>query len=444
MIGIGSAQTLAPSGGRGGAYRWYVVYLLLLIFILSYLDRYALTLLVEPIKKSMGLNDFQIGLLLGPAFSLFNVLVSIPLGWYADRANRRYLLMIGIVIWCAMTVSSGLATTFVVLLFCRLGLGLGEAVVSPGSISIISDYFGRSQRARAISIYMAGPYLGAGLAFLGGGLVVRWLELQGHLHWPLFGTLEPWQAAFVLIGAPGFVFAALMLTIREPERQEKLASGEGSGRAFRYILTRWRSFGALFVGSSCNFAMSGLTFWNIPLFQRTWGWNVAEIGAITGLFYFTAGPIGTAIAVASQRWFARNRVDGAMRVLILGLLLAVPASALYPVMPSAGLAVTLMFVAFVGKSVATAGGPASMALITPGDIRGQSMAIYNTAIALIGPLVGPPVIGWAIDRGGDPKAIGAVLCGYVLIVGIPSLLIVWMGLKHYRREVGDLELTLGS
>ena len=108
-----------------GAYRWYVVYLLLFIFILSYLDRYLLTLLVEPIKATMGLNDFQIGLLLGPAFSLFHVLVGIPLGWYADRANRKFLLIAGIIVWCAMTTGSGLATTFLMLLIFRLGLGLG-------------------------------------------------------------------------------------------------------------------------------------------------------------------------------------------------------------------------------------------------------------------------------------------------------------------------------
>lgn len=427
---------------RGAAYSWYVVYLLLSIFILSYLDRYALTLLVDPIKKSLGLNDFQIGLLLGPAFSLFNVLVSIPLGWYADRSNRKFLLMAGIVVWCAMTMGSGLATTFVMLLVCRLGLGLGEAVVSPGSISIISDYFDRNRRARAISIYMAGPYLGAGLAFLGGGLVVRWLEVSGPIHWPIVGALLPWQSAFILIGAPGFLFAALMLTVREPQRHEKLSPAEGGGRAFRYILARWRGFGAVFVGSSCNFAMSGLAFWNVPLFQRVWGWNVAEVGALTGLFYFTAGPIGTAIAVAAQRRFGTDHRDGAMRILILGLLLAVPASALYPVMPSAQAAAALMFVAFIGKSVATAGGPASIALITPGEIRSQSLAIYNTAIGLIGPLIGPPVIGWVIDRGGDPKAIGLVLSIYVVAVGIPSMLLVVLGLKHYRTEVVALEKAL--
>lgn len=149
-------------------YQWYVVVLLLLVFVLSYFDRYILTLVVEPIKKSLHLTDFQVGLLLGPAFSLFNVVMGIPLGWYADRSSRKWILIVGIVIWCTMTTASGFATTFVALLVLRLGLGLGEAVVSPCSVSMISDYFERARRGRAISVYMAGPYLGAGLAFLVG------------------------------------------------------------------------------------------------------------------------------------------------------------------------------------------------------------------------------------------------------------------------------------
>lgn len=425
------------------AYRWYVVCLLLLIFILSYFDRYILTLLVEPLKASMDLSDFQVGLLLGPAFSLFHVLVSIPLGWYSDRTNRKFLLMAGVVVWCAMTMGSGLVGTFVLLLILRLGLGLGEAVVSPSSVSIISDYFGRKERARAISLFMAGPYLGAGLAFLGGGLVVAWLEKLGPMHWPVLGTLEPWQMAFMLVGAPGLLLAALLFTVREPERREKLSREPSrGGEAFRYILARWKAFGALFVASSCNTAISTLSLWNVPLFQRIWDWNVAEIGAVTGLFYFTAGPIGTAIAVWAQRRFARRHVDGSMRVLLLGLLIGVPASALYPIMPSAELAVMLMFLAFIGKSVATAGGPASMTLITPGEIRGQSMAIFNAVIALVGPLFGPPLIGWAIDASGDPDTIGIMLFAYVALVGAPSLLLLFLGLRHFRREVEQLEHDL--
>ncbi len=425
------------------AYQWYVVGLLLLVFILSYFDRYILTLIIEPIKQSLHLSDFQVGLLLGPAFSLFNVLMGIPLGWYADRASRKWILIAGIVFWCAMTTASGFATSFAVLLLLRLGLGLGEAVVSPCSVSMISDYFDRPRRGRAISVYMAGPYLGAGLAFLVGGNLVGWLTTMGHKHFLGLGEFEMWQMAFFLVGIPGFVFAGLMLTVREPAHSERISdTGQPRINAFRYILARWRGFGALFIGATCNFAMSTLTFWNVPLFQRVWGWDIATIGTVTGLFYFTAGPIGTAIAVWMTRHFLKRHADAAMRVLLLGLVIGVPMSALYPVMPTAQLAVAAMFVAFVGKSIATAGGPSALSLVTPGDIRSQSVAIFNTVITLVGPLLGPPIIGWATDYSGDPKSIGMVLSIFVVCVGIPSILFVILGLKHYRRALVELEATL--
>lgn len=431
---------------HSAGYRWYVVVLLLLVFILSYFDRYILTLVVEPVKKSLQLNDFQVGLLLGPAFSAVNVLAGIPLGWYADRASRKWILIGGIVFWCAMTTGSGFATTFAALFLLRLGLGLGEAVVSPCSVSIISDYFDRKRRGRAISVYMAGPYLGAGLAFLIGGNLVGWLASMGHTHIFGVGPFESWQMAFFLVGIPGFLFAFLMLTVREPAHQERIGGTDGRPKvtAFRYIAARWRGFGALFIGAACNFAMSTLTFWNVPLFQRVYGWDIATVGTVTGLFYFTAGPIGTAIAVWSMRRLTLRHTDAAMRVLILGLLITVPMSALYPVMPSAEFAVVAMFLAFIGKSIATAGGPSALALVTPGDIRTQSIAIFNTVITLVGPLLGPPIIGWATDASGDPRSIGVVLSTFVLCVGVPSILIVLFGLKHYRRALAEMEASLAA
>lgn len=356
--------------------------------------------------------------------------------------NRKYLLMVGVVVWCAMTTGNGFVTTFVALFLLRLGLGVGEALVIPVSVSLISDYFDRNARARAISVYMAGPYLGAGLAFLVGGFIVGHLEAIGHVEWPLVGQRAPWQMAFIFAGIPGFLFALLMLTVREPNRRERLAGTQKMSTAFRYIVGHWRGFGAVFFGSACHFALAGLTFWTVPLFQRIYGWSVVEIGAVTGLFYFTAGPLGTMLAVWVQRRLELKHKDATLRLLLFGLLLVVPASALYPVMPSAEIAVALMFVAFIGKSLATAGGPSSMALITPGEIRGQSMAIFNTVIALIGPLIGMPLVGWAIDTSGDPRSISVVLTGYVLIVGVPAILFAWLGLKHFRRKIESFELAL--
>ncbi|MEO7787740.1 MAG: MFS transporter [Sphingomicrobium sp.] len=425
---------------RSVGYQWYVVILLLLVFILSYFDRYILSLVIEPIKHSLHLSDFQVGLLLGPAFAVFNVVMGIPLGWYADRASRKWILFAGIVFWCAMTTGSAFATTFAALLLLRFGLGLGEAVVTPCSISIISDYFDRVRRPRAISIYMAGPYLGAGLAFLVGGNLVGWLVSSGHTHFLGIGPFESWQLALLLVGISGFVIAALMLTVAEPTRTDRIdKAGRPDISALRYILARWRGFGSLFLGANCNLALTALTFWNVPLFQRVYGWNIATIGTVTGLLYFTAGPIGTFIAVWGSRRLGLRHRDAAMRILLLGLFIAVPMSVLYPIMPSATLAVVAMFIAFIGKSIGTAGSIAALTLVTPGDIRSRAVAIFNTMVTLVGPLIGPPLIGWAVDYSGNPKSLGVVLSLFVLVIGIPSILFVMLGMKHYRRAIDELE-----
>ncbi|HWJ37470.1 MAG TPA: MFS transporter [Sphingomicrobium sp.] len=426
--------------------RWYVVVLLLLVFILSYFDRYILSLLVDPIKKSMHLTDFQVGILLGPAFSLFNVLVAIPLGLLADRSSRKWLLIAGIVFWCTMTTMSAWAMAFVPLLLLRFGLGLGEAVVSPCSVSIISDLFGRHERSRAISIYMAGPYLGAGLAFLVGGYLVSMLHKVGPVSFLGLGPFQPWQFAFLLVGVPGFILAFLMLSVREPGRTEQIGTADGasSRSAMRFMLVRWREFGVIILGATCNFAMSTLTLWNVPLFERVYGWNVATVGLVTGIFYFTAGPLGTALALWSSKRPGKSPADAALNTLILGLAITVPASLLYPIMPNAWLAVVLMFAAFIGKAAATAGGPAALQLITPGEMRSRTTAIFNTLITLIGPLLGPPLVGAATDWLGDPKAIGLALSGFVLVVGAPSLLVLAFGARRYREFAAEMTKIVGA
>jgi MFS family permease len=423
-------------------YAYYVVVVLLLVYILAYFDRYILTLLIDPIKESMGLSDFQIGLLLGPAFSIFYVAAGIPLGWLADRSNRKWLLIGGIVLWCTMTTGSAFATTFVALFVLRFGLGIGEAVVTPLSISLISDYFSREDRGRAVSLYMAGPYLGAGLAFIIGGNLVGSLEGGVGIAGVGLGHFETWQLAFLIVGLPGFLIAMLMLTVREPKRTEQIAQAGSTAAAVRYMLQNWRAFGPLLVGSTCNFALATLTFWNVALFQRAWGWDVATVGTVTGIFYFTAGPMGTALAVWLLNRFGTRHADAPMRLLLIGLLIAIPASALYPIMPSAYAAIAFMFIAFIGKSVATAGGPAALSLINPGDNRSQTVAMYNTVIALVGPVIGPPLIGYATDQLGDPGALGMVLCAFVVAIGIPSILIVAFGRGSFAETRAKLEAAL--
>uniref|UniRef100_UPI0039835DD4 MFS transporter n=1 Tax=Phenylobacterium sp. TaxID=1871053 RepID=UPI0039835DD4 len=164
------------SDRRASGYGWYVLILLTAVHVLGYIDRWILSLLIEPIKADLGLNDFQIGLLLGPAFALLFITFGVPFGWLADRVERRRLLAAGIALWCLFTAGSCLAKDFPTLFLMRMGVGIGEAVLAPCAFSLIADFFPAMQRPRAVSIFMTGTFIGAGTAFLIGGPIITYLE----------------------------------------------------------------------------------------------------------------------------------------------------------------------------------------------------------------------------------------------------------------------------
>ncbi|MEZ5564643.1 MAG: MFS transporter [Gammaproteobacteria bacterium] len=435
-----------PVGSR--RYAWYVVVLLMVTQIVSYIDRFLPSLLVAPIKADLQLTDFEVGLLLGPAFGIFYVFVGIPIGWLADRVSRRGILAAGIALWCTMTAAAGLVKSFVPLFGARMGVGLGEATIAPCAISLISDYFPRANRAPAISLFMAGTFLGAGSAFLFGGPLVQMIMEMPALVLPVVGQLRPWQMAFLCVGLPGFLLSGMMFTIREPRRTDQVVRGldaaPGShapfSAALSYIRHRWRAFGTLFVGSAAVVTMGSLAFWNVALFDRTWGWEVREVGIATGTLFFIGGPIGTLLGVyLTRRWLAAGRRDATLRALWVGLVLAVPGFALYPVMPTAELSVCALLLAFTGQAAAAAAGPASLTLIAPGQMKSQAVAVYYLFIGVFGQLLGPPPVGVMTDLFGDPGHLRYAMTIEAVTIGAIALVLVALGMGHYRRAAIELE-----
>jgi MFS family permease len=429
-------------------YAWYVVSLLTLAQVASYIDRFLPSLLIAPIKADLGLTDFQVGLLLGPAFGLFYVFIGVPIGWLADRRSRRIVLSVGISIWCAMTAAAGFARSFPPLFCARLGVGLGEATVAPCSISLISDYFERHRRARAISVFMAGTFIGAGSAFLFGGPIVHAIESLPPLVVTGIGVMRPWQLSFLLVGVPGFALAGLMFTIREPRRTDQVrreldaavASHASLGAALAYIRKRWKGFATLFIGSASVVTMGSLALWNVALFERTWGWNVRDVGLAAGILFFTGGPIGTVLGIRlTNLWTRQQCRDATLRALWVGLLLAAVGFAAYPLMPSAWLAIAALLVAFIGQAAAAAAGPACLTLIAPGQMKSQAVALYYLVIGVFGQLLGPPPVGLMTDLFGDPRMLRYAMSIEAAGVGVVALVVVGLGMAHYRMAAEELE-----
>ncbi|HYW17424.1 MAG TPA: MFS transporter [Allosphingosinicella sp.] len=203
---------------RIGAYAWYALFVLVIVYMINFIDRQILSILAQDIKHDLGLEDAQIGFLYGTAFAVFYALFGIPLGRLADSWYRSRLMAIGLALWSSMTALSGFANSFAMLAVARIGVGIGEASASPAAYSMISDWFPKEKRATALSIYSSGLYIGGALSLpIGGFVLSRWnMAYPNQAEAPL--GLVGWQAAFLAVGIPGLLVALWVLSLKEPQR----------------------------------------------------------------------------------------------------------------------------------------------------------------------------------------------------------------------------------
>ena len=223
---------------RVGAYAWYALIVLVIVYALNFIDRQILSILAEDIKRDLGLEDAQIGFLYGTAFAVFYALFGIPLGRLADSWYRGRVMAIGLALWSSMTALSGFANSFAMLAVARIGVGVVEAAASPAAYSMISDWFPKEKRATALSIYSSGLYIGGALSLpIGGFVLSRWnLANPNPAEAPL--GLVGWQAAFLAVGIPGLLIALWVLSLREPQR------GASDGLPQPIVRPNaWRDFG---------------------------------------------------------------------------------------------------------------------------------------------------------------------------------------------------------
>ena len=211
----------------------------------------------------------------------------------------------------------------------------------------------------------------------------------------------------------------------------------------RYVSRHWRSFGPLAIGTAALSTLSTLNVWNVALFHRVWNWNVAEVGRAVGMLFLIGVPLGTVIGLwITKKGALMGRRDAILRALVGGLMLAVPGFALYALMPSAPLAICVLFIGFIGQATVSAAAPAALMLITPGQMRSQTIALFYLSISLVSLLCGPPPVGWMVDLMGNPRSLSYAIAIEAAVVGIPSLLILVMGLRHYASAVaGQAEIS---
>src|SRR5208282_5227953 len=198
---------------------WYTVAILLCAYIFSFIDRQILNLLVAPVRRDLRISDTEMSLLIGFSFALFYSVLGLPFGRLADSANRPRLIFAGMLTWSLMTGGCGLVNSYWQLFLLRMGVGIGEATLSPAAYSMISDSFPPDKRSVPFGVYTMATYVGGGFAFLFGGLLLRSFGTREIFHLPLLGAVRPWQTLFLLLGVSGILFVLVLLTLRDPSRK---------------------------------------------------------------------------------------------------------------------------------------------------------------------------------------------------------------------------------
>ena len=447
----GDIPDSAPA--RRYAYEWYVVLVCMLAYIFSFVDRQILALMIEPIKRDLGLSDTQFSLLHGLAFSLFYAFMGIPIALLADRYSRPRIIAIGVAFWSLATAVCGLSRNFAQMFLARIGVGVGEAALSPATYSMLSDMFPRDRLGRAVGVYSIGSFIGGGLAFLIGGYVINLLKRVDTVVLPLLGALRPWQVTFFVVGLPGLLVALLiLLTVRDPGRRglrlgaDGRASKPSIGDTFRFLARHRRTLCCHFLGFSFYaMALFALLGWTPAFYMRKFGLSPTEAGYMLGAVVLAANTAG----VFCGGWLMdalarRGHADAPLRAGVIGAAcMAAPAVAFTQV-DSLWLSVGLLLPAMFFASFPMPTSTAAMQILPPNQLRAQVSALFLLISNLIGLGLGTTAVALLTDRWfRDPAAVGQSLSALIGAAAVACVVLLAMGCGSYRRSLAA-EATPGA
>lgn len=429
-------QRAEPSG------RWLpLVLLFLFIYVISYIDRQILSLVVQPVKRSLGLSDFQIGLLQGLAFSLVLAVAAVLASPLVDRGNRARLLAACVVIWCAMTVLCGLAHNFETLLMARTGLALSEAVVPMAVMSMICDIAPKASVPRASALFMAAPYVGAGFALLLGGPLLGLMAPYEGTELPLVGAFEPWRGLFFLLGLPGIAVGILLfLFLKEPARRTGADAGDPSASVIPFLKANWRFLVPMLLANTMLCGISYTIYaWSHTFMTRVHGMSTAAAGVTVGSVFVLAGiggcVFGSWIMSRSENGRALSHV---VRMIARIFLCMGPPLIAFSLVADANLALALLAVAFFLMAAGLSSIMTPVALFAPAGVRGRALATAGLCHAGLGGL-GPLAVGAVNDFVfGRPQSIGSSLL-VVLTVSVLIGLLLYPRVVRLANRIDDAE-----
>ncbi len=424
-----AALSASQTGESSLRYAWYVAIALMICNTLSFIDRQILGLLAPLIKQELAISDTRIGLLQGLAFGVFYTLLGVPMGRIADRSSRRNLVVTGVFLWSLMTALCAGARSFWTLFLARMGVGVGEATLSPSAFSLLSDYFPKERLGTALSVFSMGIFFGSGLALIIGGLVI--------------GVVGSWRMTFLIVGLPGLLVALLALTIKEPPRKNLLLTAGGEApklslaEVIDQVMMRWQSVAGICLAFAfqalCNYAQQA---WLPMYFFRAHGWAPRQAGLTLGVISLITGLLGAYLGgVLCDRWQRGGIAEAPLRVGVLATVFAGVFFCSAMASPALNLQLALLVPAFFFLAMPIGSVYASLQLILPNQARGQVGALQIFTLNLGGLILGPFLPGFFNDYlFKDAMMVGWSLA---LTVGMASLLsailfrVTW---RPYRKD----------
>lgn len=434
---------MSGTGYPSPARAWYVIGVLIVAYTLAFLDRQILSLLVEPMKRDLGLSDTRISLLQGFAFAIFLALSGLPIGRLVDRRRRLTIIAIGIAVWSAATAACGLARNYSQLLLCRMTVGAGEAALTPSAYSLIGDLFPPHRLGLAIGVYSVGVYIGAGLALLIGAELIASLGEQ-TLVLPLVGGLRSWQLVFLVVGLPGLLVALWVATLKEPARTGSIRSlgGEAGGAVPMPVVVAYfqRNRNAFFGVNLCTAFAAMATYsmisWVPSFLIRTYGWTSTEAGRAYGLVIIGCGTLGVVAAGwLGDRAIASGVAGGRLPMMRLTLLAALPCAVLGPLARDPHTALAWIAAATLFITMTIGAGATAKQEIMPNQLRGVATAFSVLVVNLIGLGLGPTAVALASNyllRDEQELRLSlALICGLALLL---AMLLCHLSLAPYAQS----------
>lgn len=414
---------------------------LTLAYVLSFIDRQILSLLVEPMKRDLGLSDFQVSLLQGLAFASIYCVAGLPLGRAADQFNRRNIIVWGVAFWSVMTSLCGVARTYGTLLLCRAGVGVGEATLSPAAYSMLSDYFPARRLPAAMSFYNLGPAIGSGLAFMLGGVVLGLAGSTESLSILFLHDVRPWQVTFLIVGALGTAIILLLLLVHEPPRRVVQADQHRIANfpeTLRFLRLNRASLGCFFVGLSLLSIVSYSTMsWYPTMFVRSFGEELSRVG-------LTYGAIAIVMSIAGNimgGWCAirlaeRNYSDPYVRWVASVAVLVTVTGVLVPLVPSLQGTYAASCVLLIAQNAWMGSAVAALHVAAPNRMRAQLTAILLFGTNIVGLTVGPSGVA-ALTQFvfEDPQALRYSLVIVSLVAGSLSTAVLWFSLRNFPQLI---------